>query len=753
MPEVRWDPQQFVGLKPGETTTQTATMVATRSDYPGRPGSDALAAGRYTFGLGWLRMRRVADPKAKGTSDGKEADPKSIPPRLVVEMKTGSVTLNVLPPGVKTRQELDEYLKPYVAGKQQVLAGFVPDKTTVVEGEPLVVTFMVENPGDEPFSFAFGGHQRGPRNNRFVIDAIGPDGKQVEDPGGMDFGGFMTSLTASAHDAVVDTVELPKFRKIAAPGQYQVKCRFDLEPKWQEHKDEDFDDFKVPIETDYVLTILPRDAGNVQRVLDDLLGRANQTGSVALTQMIDTIVSFGQNAAVDGLKTMGIRGDVEHRLAAARGLGKIPTQAAMEALLAINRGNFGPAVFRDVRVAAISSLSAFTDAAAVDEVIPALTDFDPLVRQAAAESLGKMKTEAAITALIQQLPQSDVAEVRAAILRAMGTTRSPRVFEIVAESLASKSEPVWRAALDAIVNFPAKEAADVLRPYAATDQDFDFREAVIEKLAKDLKQPIEMGWLTPIIKSRKRSSSLGDAPNLMRFHGGEQGVPALLGCLDFDNPSVRNQYNTAIMYAQAPCDQALACPWNGDPNRDGTAAETEQNRQTLRKIKIWVEYSLAHPMPENVWVRNIHSEEEQRNWGEVVDELRIRAQLHRTIWPQGLPQVITYNAYATRYEGGGAGSVQFFHRPQVLEVEVDGQWYAVPNNVSLRVVGYWNIYQAHGDEDLQLDERWLRKTDGQPLELKPGKHTARVGVSDKPAEKRTGLAVSRPLTFEVIATE
>jgi hypothetical protein len=54
---------------------------------------------------------------------------------------------------------------------------------------------------------------------------------------------------------------------------------------------------------------------------------------------------------------------------------------------------------------------------------------------------------------------------------------------------------------------------------------------------------------------------------------------------------------------------------------------------------------------------------------------------------------------------------------------------------------------------LQLDGRWRRKTDGQAMDLKPGKYTVRVAISRTPEADRTGVATSKPVTFEVIPTE
>jgi hypothetical protein len=331
VPDMRLNRQKLVGLKPGETMTQTVTMAATltialtRDEKNPLLGTYGLDAGRYTIGLGMLRAPSAAELKAN--KELSAFDWCSQGARLTADLKTNAVTLTVLPPGVQDRKGLKRFLKPYVAGETPILAGFVPNKTTLVEGEPLLVTFMVENPGDKPFTFEFG--------EDFTIDVIGPDGKQVKELPQQftgDGGNITYGCTAERRDAMVATVDLLRYRAIAGPGKCKVTCKFVLTPPPGERKKEDFN---VPVETTYELTIVPRDPANVQRVLDEYFGEANNTGAWALQGRVEAISSFGQGSAVAGLATMGMEGDVEHRVAAAKGLGKIATPSAMEALLQI----------------------------------------------------------------------------------------------------------------------------------------------------------------------------------------------------------------------------------------------------------------------------------------------------------------------------------------------------------------------------------------------------------------------------------
>jgi len=714
-PRIHLDVQKLVGLEIGDSMKQTLTLTAIGDLVFQQSAPVDLKPGRYTIGIG------------------------KIGPRLAADLKTHAVTLNILPPGVKNNAELAAFLRPYRINNQSLKAGFVPNKTTLVWGEPTFVTFTVQNLDEETFTFEFGGDYRGSgRHERFKIKVTHSDGNLLPDPSrGFHGGGLLTPRVVQGRDVVVETVELADFRSLPGPGEYTVSCRFDLMQHWVMRGEPEF---RVPVETTYKLTILPREPANVRRVLAELFDQSYRTSGTPLWKLIDTICSFGKEAAVPGLVKMATDGDATHRIAAIRGLGKVTTSHSLDTLLQADQEEQIA-----VRVAAITALGAFTDPPAVEAAVKALSDPNDLICTTAATALGSMKTDAAIDALIARLPDARP-PVGAAVLRAMGATQSSRVFDIIVRSLANDGDAIRRAAVDAVTNFPAEQAANALKPYT-TDSDMDFREEVIRKLAESLKQPIEPQWLVPVIKSRNGARSIGDAPRLLRLYTGDKAAPAILGCLDFENPAVRNYYNLTVMNQQLACD-GLAVPWNADLNRDGTPDEIAQNRRTLRCIKHWVDHYQANPTAEPPLPWRLDREEEEKTWGDPVDDLSIRARVYRSVWPAGLPQVLTIDARGHP----GQGSVNFSERPDPLEVEVNGTWYHCDPNTSMKVTGSWNAYHGNPSQDIQLDNRWRRKSDGQPLDLTPGNYIVRIRLSITPKDKQTGLAMSKPVKFEVIPT-
>jgi len=120
-PRIHVDVKKIVGLEIGDSMKQTLTLTAIGELTSPQNAPFDLKPGRYTIGIGKIGFRLAAD------------------------LKTNAVTLNILPPGVKISAELAPFLKPYRVNNQSLKAGFVPNKTTLVWGEPMFVRFMVQN--------------------------------------------------------------------------------------------------------------------------------------------------------------------------------------------------------------------------------------------------------------------------------------------------------------------------------------------------------------------------------------------------------------------------------------------------------------------------------------------------------------------------------------------------------------------------------------------------------------------------------
>ena len=373
-------------------------------------------------------------------------------------------------------------------------------------------------------------------------------------------------------------------------------------------------------------------------------------------------------------------------------------------------------------------------------LLEALDDDKESIRSAAAEGLAVMNTGAAIDVLIERLPKAKP-QVAASILRAMGRTKSQRVFDIIVEYSNHKDNVCRYGAVDGLARFDGADAVEALKRRINNEEDMDLREYIVKTLAESMRQPIDPQWLVPVIKSRIGTHSIGDAPRLMRLCGGPKSVPALFSCLDYENPSIKSSYNWWVIYSQSSCGGGLITSWISDLNRDGTPEEIENNRKTLRIIKAWVEHYYKYRLDEKAM------EKWPDRWGKPADGISIRARLNQRVWPEGMPQLIMFDV---RSHPGG-GSIHISNVPEPLEVELNGDWYVREPALKEATAGL--ELMGKSVQNIVLDENWRRKSDGQQLELKPGDYTLRVALSTTPKDRRTGLAISKAIQFEVIETD
>jgi hypothetical protein len=314
-------------------------------------------------------------------------------------------------------------------------------------------------------------------------------------------------------------------------------------------------------------------------------------------------------------------------------LAGIKDEAAVNALLAMAKDPTPT-----LRSAVLERLGSLPSGAALPVTLAALHDADPRIRAAAATGLGGIKSDAAVDALLAAVG-SEIPDVSGALLRALGGSRSPRALDVLRRSL--KLPGARHAAVDGLVAFGGPDAVMALRG-CADDPDMDFREHVVETLAEKLRQPIDPYWLAPVIRSREGSSSLGRAPDLMRMYGGAKALPALLGCLDYDDPSTRKYYNWSIFYTAAVCPGGMKIPWASDLNRDGTPAEIDRNRRTLRAIKAWVADYESRRMNEPDLPRPLRWPETKPLCGEAIDDLCVCATTNQRVWPAGMTQLLQF---------------------------------------------------------------------------------------------------------------
>jgi len=620
--------------------------------------------------------------------------------------------------------EKPPFLNPYEKNDVKIEAGFLPDKLEYVWGEPIhYFTYIVKNRGDKPFTFIDGGDYRGGRSESHIISALDAEGKPVPVPEMLKMGGIIGPVTLKPGEVYRKMLPVSRRLTFKGPGDYTVTGRRTLKLGQSILSR---DNLSLPTETVFGLTIHPCSTERMAAVIEKLSAQIRAAGDIAPKPLESTEPKEINNA---------------NRLHLAfSSLTAIKEPAALDELTAI--AGDGPT---QLRIAALKRLGGFTQDKAYSTILDALSDPEEPIRAAAAHALGGIKTDDAVDTLIASL-KNEESHVAESILRAMGRTKSQRIFDILVESLRHEDVARRRAAVDGLVAFGGEDAVAAIKT-CLNDDNMDLREFVVRRLAESLKQPIDALWLVPVIKSRQ-GRAIGDAPRLLRLYSGEKAVPALLSCLNFDNPAVRSFYNRTIIYSQAYCRGALKIPWISDLNRNGTPEEIEKNRQTLRRIKAWVDHYHKYRTDEKPRPRHIPWPEKAKYWGEPADNISIRIRTEQHIWPHGMPQLIKI---AVRSHPG-EGSVFLRTLPDPLEVEINGHWYARKPALKGPTMGE-DPGRGSSFNNLQLDDKWQRKSDAEPLRLIPGKYTVRVRLSTTPPDKRTALATSKPAHFQVIPTD
>jgi hypothetical protein len=355
------------------------------------------------------------------------------------------------------------YLKDYDAQTNKIRAGFIPYKAEVVLGEPLQVTFSVENLGLTNFQFWFGGDYRGTGcHDRFKIAVTNANGEALPDPIAhvWDFGGFIQHVNLKLGQLFTNVIDLTTFRVIDKPGIYTVSCSFAFYESGVKK-----DQTNPVVNTTFTLTILERTPERVSRVLDELVAKAQATHGQDLGETLALIASFGKEDALPRLAQLAKNGSLELRAAAIGALPLIPTDAS------------------------------------VDVALASLKDSDPTIREAAASSLGAMQMPRGVDALLDALAKekSPVAE---AIVLALGTSKSDRAFSVITNILDAEEIEMQMAAVNALVNFGGSNAVTALTSRINTNY-LSLRYEIVLALAEKLRQPMQADWLQPVLTGRE----------------------------------------------------------------------------------------------------------------------------------------------------------------------------------------------------------------------------------------------------------
>jgi hypothetical protein len=440
------------------------------------------------------------------------------------------------------------FLRDYSTNDVLITAGFIPDSSRIIVGEPLFLTFVVSNRAEVPFQFCRVGTEI------FSFAATNASGKPARNPWlhMMDGNGFVSSVKVDSGKPFTSRLFLNGWCEFDEPGDYTVTCRCKFGRCFT--RTNSFDSLEQPIVTVFKLTVLPSNPERITEIINEW-GQVVETNG-SLDEAAQALAEFNDPRIIPPLAVL-VEKDANNYFAV-NALARFTNDAAVDALaVVLKSGNY------EAGVAKTAIAKAHQTDRIARSFLPGLTNAEANVRIQNAGALSWTGSELAFAPLCALL-QDETNTVRYAAAEAVGKLGDARSFVVLTNLL--------------------------------NDSDFYLRLAAVKGLIA-LKHPFQANWLTPIICAARNNDEAHfrtyiDAVELMSLSGGDQAAPGLVSCLDFNNPSGKDWYNFYLLqYIGANWEPKYYhyYKWHQDTSRDGTEAELAENHQILAELKAWLE--------------------------------------------------------------------------------------------------------------------------------------------------------------------
>jgi HEAT repeat protein len=336
-----------------------------------------------------------------------------------------------------------DFAELYETGECSIEAGFEPDNSQIILGQPLFITFKVTNRSEKQYRFFVGGDNRGSvRHNNFHITAVNAYGDTVKDPYSYrNFGGKGNNVVLKFGESYSERLFLGHWCAFEDTGTYTVACSRKLIDIGEEPRHKD-----VPVTSSFDLTIAPYDEKRMRKVIAEWGKKIQYGNEDELYEASLALASICDEQVIPHLARSLSRGDFRNQNPAIQGLAQFPSNEAADALLAalkvpdyMVRDKGGEALKKigkidyalhallsdiqiqsdSVRALTARALGPTKARGALDALLEATNDPEPSVRSAAAEALGTLGYEEAIPRLIE-LTQSDDRSVIRVASQALG---------------------------------------------------------------------------------------------------------------------------------------------------------------------------------------------------------------------------------------------------------------------------------------------------------------------------------------------
>jgi hypothetical protein len=433
---------------------------------------------------------------------------------------------------------LEDYSNP--TNGTALSAGFIPDASRIIVGEPVFLTFSISNRAAQPFQFSH------VRNEIFTVAATNAAGAPVKSRYfGLDGNGFMRQEVVPPGKTYTSRIFLNERCVFDQPGDYTVtgQCDFGFFSNRSNA-------IARPVVTTFKLTVLPADSRRLTEIIQSW-GKAVETNG-PLVEAAQALAEINDPRTIAPLAAL-VAKDAGNYLAV-NALARFTNDAAADALIIVARQ--GPDYIAEMAGKALQKSHQHDRAART--LLPMLTNADPNLRIQGAHAVSRTGSELAFAPLCALLQDATNA-VRYAAAEAVGRVGHPQSFATLTNLLA--------------------------------DADYVLRLAAVKGL-RALGRPLQAAWLQPMILSGGENiRTWYDAMDMLRMYGGDQAARGLAQCVHFDDPSVKSGYNFRLISAIefSPNGPKHYYQWHHDPNRDGTPEELADNRKILSELKAWLD--------------------------------------------------------------------------------------------------------------------------------------------------------------------
>ena len=284
---------------------------------------------------------------------------------------------------------------------------------------------------------------------------------------------------------------------------------------------------------------------------------------------------------------------VPDRADAAKALGEIKGNEEVAAALAAAALHDG---FWGIRREALIALGKIGGATAEKQILAALDNEQPWVRDTAVEQLGNFKEDATLPQRLENIAREDKAyRVRGAALRALGQLKAPNAFEVLAGAVKSESpdDVVSTAALRAFGALGDDKAVPLLLEWSSKGKPLDARRAAISSVAQLDKKNHEITKQLAAYASESHPDVRFSSIFALGQRGDPEAIPALEALLKSGEAGIGAQ---PFIERQIETLKAQAAGKPAGPGaqvaQDGEAAKGESNQEVLKALAK-VEHQIA----------------------------------------------------------------------------------------------------------------------------------------------------------------